>query len=176
MIPVKIFSILLFMVQALAHRHHAGHHANHKRTLTPDNTCGGTIGYTCDPSFPNGGPCCSLHGYCGKYSKHNGNSRLTFNRQDGRLLWSWMSTSIWDMRRSRRSTCTILLTSNVGPFADFISSARNFYCPLNIYSTCNRSLDSCYATFRRRQLSTALPSWLCLGSGRCRKLHSSADF
>ena len=101
--------------------------------------------------------------------------RLTFNRQDRRLLWGWMSTSIWDMRRSRRPTCTILFTSNVGPFANFLSSARNFYCPLNIYSIRNRTLNPCFGTFLWRQLPAALPSWLCLGSGRCRKLHSSAD-
>ncbi|KAI9826997.1 MAG: hypothetical protein M1826_006476 [Phylliscum demangeonii] len=36
-----------------------------KRTITPDNTCGGANGYTCDPNAPQGGSCCSASGYCG---------------------------------------------------------------------------------------------------------------
>lgn len=34
-------------------------------TLTPDNTCGGKNGYTCNPKLARGGPCCSTSGYCG---------------------------------------------------------------------------------------------------------------
>ena len=42
-----------------------------KRTLTPDNTCGAVAagnnkGYTCDPTLPQGGNCCSANGYCGQ--------------------------------------------------------------------------------------------------------------
>ena len=41
-----------------------------KRALTTDNTCGligagANNGLTCDPSLPQGGPCCSQNGYCG---------------------------------------------------------------------------------------------------------------
>ena len=37
-----------------------------QRVLTPDNTCGGTTnGYTCNPSLPQGGGCCSASGFCG---------------------------------------------------------------------------------------------------------------
>ena len=63
-----IFFFLLCGVLASAHQHH--HHASHqvvnKRTSTPDNTCGGSNGYTCDPGSPQGGSCCSAHGFCGK--------------------------------------------------------------------------------------------------------------
>lgn len=34
--------------------------------LTPDNTCGGTNGYTCDPAKALGGSCCSSSGFCGE--------------------------------------------------------------------------------------------------------------
>ena len=42
-----------------------------KRGLTPDNTCvltgvGANKGLTCDPSFAQGGSCCSKNGWCGK--------------------------------------------------------------------------------------------------------------
>ena len=42
-----------------------------KRTLSPDNTCGDVSagnnnGYTCDPTLPAGGNCCSAGGYCGQ--------------------------------------------------------------------------------------------------------------
>jgi hypothetical protein len=37
-----------------------------KRVLTPDNSCGGTTnGYTCNPTAPGGGGCCSSSGFCG---------------------------------------------------------------------------------------------------------------
>lgn len=36
-----------------------------RRTVTPDNTCGGTNKYTCDPKNSYGGSCCSSSGYCG---------------------------------------------------------------------------------------------------------------
>lgn len=35
------------------------------RPLTPDNTCGGPNGYTCNPNDPLGGTCCSASGFCG---------------------------------------------------------------------------------------------------------------
>lgn len=100
---------------------------------------------------------------------------LTYHRQDRRLLWSWMSASIWDMRRSRRSTSTILLAGTIRPSTTFYS-AFNFYGALNIYTILNSTLDPCHSTFLRRRLSTALPSWLCLDSRWRRKFHSSTDF
>ena len=37
------------------------------RAPSPDNKCGkDNKGYTCDPSAPNGGGCCSQSGYCGE--------------------------------------------------------------------------------------------------------------
>ena len=41
-------------------------------TLTPDNTCGGKNGYTCDPKLARGGPCCSTSGYCGSTAAYCG--------------------------------------------------------------------------------------------------------
>ena len=65
-----VCSLLLCGILASAHQHHphANHKAVNKRTSTPDNTCGGSNGYTCDPHFPQGGSCCSAHGFCGKCS------------------------------------------------------------------------------------------------------------
>ena len=50
---------------ASSHAQHQ-HGELHKRATSPDNTCGPQNGFTCDPSSPNGGPCCSASGYCGK--------------------------------------------------------------------------------------------------------------
>ncbi|KAK5019376.1 concanavalin A-like lectin/glucanase domain-containing protein [Cryomyces antarcticus] len=36
-----------------------------KRVLSPDNTCGGANGYTCNPNSVGGGSCCSASGQCG---------------------------------------------------------------------------------------------------------------
>ena len=70
MYALAICSLLLCGILASAHQHHP--HVNHKvvnkRTSTPDNTCGGSNGYTCDPHLPQGGSCCSAHGFCGKCS------------------------------------------------------------------------------------------------------------
>lgn len=62
-----IFSIFFILLSAVAARSFLYHDNinNHKRTLTPDNTCGGSNGYSCDPSNSYGGPCCSAAGYCG---------------------------------------------------------------------------------------------------------------
>ena len=69
-----IFSTFFLLLTAVAARslvHHDGV-SKHKRTLTPDNTCGGSNGYTCDPSNSFGGSCCSSAGYCGKSDAYCG--------------------------------------------------------------------------------------------------------
>lgn len=61
-------SLLAFLpILALAHPGaHLFPNALDKRVLTPDNSCGGTTnGYTCNPTAPQGGPCCSSSGFCG---------------------------------------------------------------------------------------------------------------
>lgn len=65
------FFLLLSAVAARSFVHHDDV-SKHKRTLTPDNTCGGSNGYTCDPSNSYGGPCCSAAGYCGKSDDYCG--------------------------------------------------------------------------------------------------------
>ena len=65
------FFLLLSAVAARSFVHHDDVSKN-KRTLTPDNTCGGSNGYTCDPSNSYGGPCCSAAGYCGKTDDYCG--------------------------------------------------------------------------------------------------------
>ena len=64
---ISIFTSLLSAASALAN---PGQSPVEKRTVTPDNTCGNIAngnnkGYTCNPSDPYGGPCCSSSGYCG---------------------------------------------------------------------------------------------------------------
>ncbi|KAI9708175.1 MAG: hypothetical protein M1820_004129 [Bogoriella megaspora] len=45
----------------------------YKRATSPDNICGASnSGFTCDPSSPNGGPCCSSHGFCGSSDTYCG--------------------------------------------------------------------------------------------------------
>ncbi|KAI9791309.1 MAG: hypothetical protein M1816_004090 [Peltula sp. TS41687] len=56
-------SLLLFSCLALAQPYESNGLV--KRVITPDNTCGGTKGYTCNPNDPFGGSCCSASGYCG---------------------------------------------------------------------------------------------------------------
>ena len=65
------FFLLMSAVAArsFVHRDDFG---KHKRTVTPDNTCGSSNGYTCDPSNSYGGPCCSAAGYCGKTDAYCG--------------------------------------------------------------------------------------------------------
>ena len=65
------FFLLLSAVAARSFVHHDDV-GKHKRTVTPDNTCGGSNGYTCDPSNSYGGPCCSAAGYCGKTDAYCG--------------------------------------------------------------------------------------------------------
>ena len=65
------FLFLLLAVSALPYLHHDDV-GKHKRTLTPDNTCGGSNGYTCNPNDSYGGPCCSAAGYCGKTDAYCG--------------------------------------------------------------------------------------------------------
>ena len=65
------FFLLLSAVSARSFVHH-GDVSKHKRTLTPDNTCGGSNGYTCDSSNSYGGPCCSAAGWCGKSDAYCG--------------------------------------------------------------------------------------------------------
>lgn len=64
-----IFSLsLLLLSAATAIPHFSHNHSSQpKRGLTPDNTCGGTNGYSCNPSDPYGGSCCSAAGWCGNY-------------------------------------------------------------------------------------------------------------
>ena len=52
-------------------------------TVTPDNTCGGTNKYTCNPAGVNGagGGCCSANGYCGMQSSSG--CHLTLLRRFG---------------------------------------------------------------------------------------------
>lgn len=43
-----------------------------ERMMTPENTCGNVFygnnkNYTCDPTLPAGGGCCSAYGYCGQW-------------------------------------------------------------------------------------------------------------
>ncbi|KAM0801442.1 concanavalin A-like lectin/glucanase domain-containing protein [Usnea florida] len=69
-----ISSTLFLLISAVAARSFVHHDdvGKHKRTVTPDNTCGGSNGYTCDPSNSYGGPCCSAAGYCGKTDAYCG--------------------------------------------------------------------------------------------------------
>ena len=69
-----ISSTFFLLLSAVAARSFVRHDdvGKHKRTVTPDNTCGGSNGYTCDPSNSNGGPCCSAAGYCGKTDAYCG--------------------------------------------------------------------------------------------------------
>ena len=69
-----IHSTFFLLVSAVASRSFVHHDSvsKYKRTLTPDNTCGGSNGYTCDPSNSYGGPCCSGAGYCGKSDAYCG--------------------------------------------------------------------------------------------------------
>ena len=71
---MHISSTFFLLVLAVAARGFVLHDdvSKHKRTLTPDNTCGGSNGYTCDPSNSYGGPCCSAAGYCGKSDAYCG--------------------------------------------------------------------------------------------------------
>ncbi|KAI9829639.1 MAG: hypothetical protein M1826_005529 [Phylliscum demangeonii] len=43
-----------------------------KRTITPDNTCGGAKKYMCDPNASPGGACCSVSNYCGSTADYCG--------------------------------------------------------------------------------------------------------
>ena len=65
------FLLLISAVSAIPYLPHddAG---KHKRTLTPDNTCGGSNGYTCNPNDSYGGACCSAAGYCGNTDAYCG--------------------------------------------------------------------------------------------------------
>ena len=69
-----ISSTFFLLLSAVAARSfvHGDDVSKHKRTLTPDNTCGGSNGYTCDPSNSYGGPCCSAAGYCGRSDAYCG--------------------------------------------------------------------------------------------------------
>ena len=69
-----ISSAFFLLLSAVAARSFARHDdfGKHKRTVTPDNTCGGSNGYTCDPNNSYGGPCCSAAGYCGKTDAYCG--------------------------------------------------------------------------------------------------------
>lgn len=66
---MRILSLVLFLLSSVsampAHSFHP-HFNAHKRNLTPDNTCGGSNAYVCNPSDPYGGRCCSAAGWCGK--------------------------------------------------------------------------------------------------------------
>lgn len=65
------FLLLISAVSAVPSPHHddAG---KHKRTVTPDNTCGGSNGYICNPNDSYGGACCSPAGYCGNTDAYCG--------------------------------------------------------------------------------------------------------
>ena len=65
------FLLLISAVSATPYPHHDDA-SKHKRTLTPDNTCGGTKGYTCNAGDSLGGACCSTAGYCGNTDAYCG--------------------------------------------------------------------------------------------------------
>lgn len=65
------FLLLISAVSAIPYIHHDDA-SKHKRTLTPDNTCGGSNAYTCNPSESFGGACCSTAGYCGNTDAYCG--------------------------------------------------------------------------------------------------------
>ena len=65
------FLLLISAISAIPYTHHDDA-SKHKRTLTPDNTCGGSKGYTCNPSESLGGACCSAAGYCGNTDAYCG--------------------------------------------------------------------------------------------------------
>ena len=65
------YLLLLSAVSAIPYLHD-DNASKHKRTLTPDNTCGGNNGYTCNSSESFGGACCSAAGYCGNTDAYCG--------------------------------------------------------------------------------------------------------
>ena len=65
------FLLLISAVSAIPYPNHDDA-SKHKRTLTPDNTCGGSNGYTCNPNDSYGGACCSAAGYCGNTDAYCG--------------------------------------------------------------------------------------------------------
>ena len=74
---MHLFSYSIFFLVAVSATPHSFHRHNHlshphitnqKRSLTPDNTCGGANGYICNPSDSYGGSCCSAAGWCGELS------------------------------------------------------------------------------------------------------------
>lgn len=64
--------LLLISAVSAAPSLHNDDAGKHKRTITPDNTCGGSNGYACNPQDSHGGACCSAAGYCGNTDDYCG--------------------------------------------------------------------------------------------------------
>ena len=104
------FSLALFLLSSASalptlsshDQSNHNHYDKHKRTLTPDNTCGGTNAYTCNPNDAYGGRCCSASGWCGKYLFSMSIVTASFAEKIHRklryVLRDRMSVSIWKLR------------------------------------------------------------------------------
>ncbi|MCJ1243780.1 hypothetical protein MMC30_000977 [Trapelia coarctata] len=159
MLPYTVLLLTLSLGLAVARPKHAFLH-QHKRTLTPDNTCGNIVagnnkGYTCDPSDFWGGGCCSQYGYCGNSPVYCGTGcQSAFGVCDSGVSFSSVTTTNLRPLITFTGVATPLSTTLVSTTFSTLSTSTS----LSSTSSSTSSTTSSTSTTSTSTSSTTLPT------------------